>query len=107
MRSTLTSAASGKAAIECAGIKTIGERVVDQEIGYGHKVPLVGMFDAKALQCAQVIPIAELVEEFLLNGPETVPALGTEFTFNVVLEIVLDAIVSSNVSSTSTRKTIE
>jgi hypothetical protein len=47
------------------------------------------MFHAKALECAQVIPIAEIVEEFLLNGPETVSAIRTEFTLNVALEIVL------------------
>ncbi len=35
----------------------------------------------------------EFVEEFLLDGPETVSARRAEFTLNVALEIVLDAVI--------------
>jgi hypothetical protein len=46
-------------------------------------VALVGVFHAKRLKGAKVIPIPEFLEEFLLNGPEAVPALRTEFALDV------------------------
>jgi hypothetical protein len=79
--------------VERAGIQAIGERVVHQVSGRSHEVALVGVFHAKTLKGAKVIPIPEFLEEFLLNGPEGVPALRTEFALDVALEIVLDVVV--------------
>jgi hypothetical protein len=51
----------------------------------------LGALLAEGVICSY--PVAEFVEEFLLNGPETISALSTEFTLNVAFEIVLDAVV--------------
>lgn len=54
---------------------------------------LIGMFDTEALECAQIIPIAQLVEELFLNGLEAVPALGSELALDMVLEVILNAVI--------------
>jgi hypothetical protein len=79
--------------VQRARVQAIGERIVHQVIGGGEEVPLVGVLHAKTLESAQVIPIAQFLEEFLLNRPEPVATLRAEFTLDMALEIILDAIV--------------
>jgi hypothetical protein len=51
------------------------------------------VFDSEALQGAQVIPVAEFVKQSLLDSPELVTALRSEFTLNMPFEVGLDAVV--------------
>jgi hypothetical protein len=51
------------------------------------------MFDAEALEGSQIVPVAQLLEELLLDRPEAVSALEPELALNVTFEVVLDAIV--------------
>jgi hypothetical protein len=54
---------------------------------------LVRVLDSKPLQGPQVIAVAKLVEEFLLDGPILVAAPGSEFPLDVPFKIGLDPVV--------------
>jgi len=79
--------------VERPGVKAIGEWVINQEIGRRDQVGFVGVFDPKTLQSPQVIAIAQLVKEFLLDRPKLVPAPGPEFPLNMPLKISLNPVV--------------
>lgn len=55
----------------------IGEGIVHQVIGDSDKVPFIGMLHAKTLESAQVIPVAHLLKELLLNRPGSTRKGGT------------------------------
>ncbi len=81
-----------------AGIEAVGERIVDQERGHLQKariadpwIPLRG--GTKALQCAQIIRIAQLTAQLLEDVPVTVTAVGAEFRRQVRAQVVLHGIV--------------
>ena len=75
--------------VERSGIKAVGERVIDEEVGRRDQMRFVRVFDSEALQSAEVIAITKLVEEFLLNRPELVTASGSEFTLDMRFEVGL------------------
>ena len=51
------------------------------------------MFHSKALQSAKIIAVAQISEELFEDRPVTVAAVSAELTFEVALEIVLNAVV--------------
>jgi len=79
--------------IERTGVKAVGERVIDQKVGRGYQVRLVRVFYSEALQSPQVVAVAKMVKEFLLDRPKSVPALGSEFALDVPFKVGLNAVV--------------
>src|SRR5262245_22809061 len=71
----------------------VGEWIIDQEVGSGYQMRFVRVFDSEALQSRQVIAVAKLARECLLDRPELVAASGTEFTLDVRLEVGLNTAV--------------
>jgi hypothetical protein len=51
------------------------------------------MLYAKTLESAQVIPVAQFLEELLLNRPKPVATLWPRLVLDMSLEIILDAVV--------------
>jgi hypothetical protein len=51
------------------------------------------VLDAKALQSAEIITVAEISEELFEDRPVTVAAGSAEFMFKVALQVVLDMVV--------------
>ena len=47
----------------------------------------------EALEGAQVITIAELLKQFLMNGPKAITTLRSEFSLDMLFEIRLDMAV--------------
>jgi hypothetical protein len=56
-------------------------------------VPLVRILHAKTLESAQIIPVAQFLEELLLNRPEPVAALRAKLALDMALEVILDSVV--------------
>src|SRR4029077_11917248 len=79
--------------VKRSGIETIGERVVDQERRHGQQVNIFRVLDAVALQGAEIIAVAQLIEELFENRPVPVAAGRPELTLKVALEVILNAIV--------------
>src|SRR5690242_5821662 len=79
--------------VEGAGIETVGERIVHQERRHRQQVRFSRVFDTKTLQCAQIIAVAQIGEELFENRPVSVSRSCPEFTLEMALEVILDAVV--------------
>ena len=79
--------------IERSRIEPVRERVVYQVRRHCQKVYVLRVFDSIALQCAEIIAVAELGEQLFENRPVTVAACSAELAFQVPPQIGLDAVV--------------
>ncbi len=67
---------------------------------------ILRVLDPVALQGAEVVAITKVYKELLEDCPITIAAAGPELALKMAPKIGLDAVVVSNVLSTSTRKTV-
>jgi len=79
--------------IEGVGIETIGEGVVDEEMGDGEEPQFVGMLGAITLESTKVIGVAKARAMLFENLPVVFRALRADFLDEMVFEIGSDAII--------------
>jgi hypothetical protein len=51
------------------------------------------VFDAITLQSTEIVTVSQIIEELFEDGPVPIPASRAEFTFEVTLQVVLNAVV--------------
>jgi hypothetical protein len=56
-------------------------------------VGLVGVFDAVALQCSQVVPVAQFGHQLFQDRPVALPGRGPVLALQVSLNVVLNTVV--------------
>ena len=79
--------------IEGVGIETIGERVIDEEIGDGEEPKFVGILGAITLESTKVIGVAKARAMVFENPPIPFCPLRADFLDEMVFEIGSNAII--------------
>src|SRR5262245_43265558 len=79
--------------VQSSGKKAIGERIIDQPVRHPQHIRPVHLFDSKALQCAEVIDIAQFAAQFFKDVPVPVTSGGSIGVRQVLLEMALHQIV--------------
>jgi len=79
--------------IEGVVIATIGERVIDEEIGDGEEPKFVGILGAITLESTKVIGVAQARSMLFENLPVVFRALRADFLDEMVFEIGSNAII--------------
>src|SRR5262245_3784183 len=79
--------------VQSSGKKAIGERIIDQPVRHPQHIRPVHLFDSKALQCAEVIDIAQFAAQFFKDVPVPVTSGGSISVRQVLLEMTLYRIV--------------
>jgi hypothetical protein len=79
--------------IDGARVKAIGKWIFDEVLGNFKNAFVAGVRDAKALERAEVIHIAEFGPELFEDFPVMLLALSPHFGGDVVAQVLLDAVV--------------
>src|SRR5215469_13390520 len=79
--------------VQRPGIKAFGERIIDQPVRHPQHIRPVHLFDSKALQCAEVIDIAQFAPQSFEDVPVPVTSGSSICVRQMLLEIALHQIV--------------
>src|SRR5271166_3763622 len=79
--------------VESTGIKPVAEGIIHQVGGHSQQTNVRRMLNPITLQSAEVIAIAQLFKEGLEDLPVTVPTSCAKLAFEMLSEVVLNAVV--------------
>jgi hypothetical protein len=74
-------------------VESIGEGVINEKPRDRQQVQFVRILRAIALQRAEIVGVPEFIAEMFKDGPITLASLISDFTFQIITEIICDPIV--------------
>jgi hypothetical protein len=79
--------------VEGIRVEPRGEGIIDEEMRDGEQAGITGVFDAVALERAEIVGVAELGAELFEDFPVALLTLRADLLFQMVLEVVRNAVI--------------